>query len=608
MNANESDINRRVLVIDDNPAIHRDFKKILGGAADASHHADLDSLESSIFGDKAAATMTVPRIAFEIDSAYQGDEGLSMVRRATAEGRPYAMAFVDVRMPPGWNGIETVARIWCDHPDLQVVICTAFSDFSWDEIIHRLSRRDSLLILKKPFDNMEVLQFAAALTEKWRLARDARLRLDDLERRVAERTNVIQKNNDDLVALTRELTAARDAAEAANEVKARFLANVSHEIRTPLTAILGYADVLLEQDDPSDQRMDCVRTIRRHGDNLLQIINDILDLSKIDAGRLTIEQISFSPHAMAHDVISLMDVRAKQAGIGLVAETVGPIPAAIRGDPTRLRQILVNLVGNAIKFTKAGQVRVVTRLTRTGDEGTIEFAVHDTGIGIEPDALSRLFQPFTQANESTTRQFGGTGLGLAISRKLAQALGGDVTVESRPGKGSIFRATVRTGPLTDAPMIEPGDPAVAATATAVAGTPVFDRQLVGRVLLVEDCLDNQRLIRHFLTTAGLDVDTAADGLSAIEKAATNTYDVILMDMSMPGIDGYEATRRLRAAGYDRPIVALTAHAMSTDRRECLDAGCDEHATKPIDRVTLLETVARFLHAPDDHAAATAEPV
>ena len=388
-------------------------------------------------------------------------------------------------------------------------------------------------------------------------------------------------------------------AEAANETKSEFLANMSHEIRTPMTAILGFADVLLEPDANRIEFTDAARTIQRNGQVLLEIINDILDISKIEAGKITTECIECSPAEIMADVRSLMQVRADARNLDLRLERVGPLPATIRSDPTRLRQILINLVGNAVKFTEQGSVRLIAELIPEGDTGLfhLQFDVVDTGLGMTPEQATQLFRPFQQADSSTTRKFGGTGLGLTISRRLAQMLDGDVTlVETRPGEGTRFRLTVSTGDLEGVEMIEESSsapskqPRLEPFSDTAAAPP-----LACRILLAEDGPDNQRLIAHVLMKNGAKVTVVENGRLAVDVAlaardSDESFDIILMDIQMPEMDGYEATGLLRQKSCATPIIALTANAMAGDRQKCLDAGCDDYVSKPINRRRLLDAI------------------
>lgn len=420
--------------------------------------------------------------------------------------------------------------------------------------------------------------------------RDFELRTinDNLQARVEERTQ--------------ELLAAKLAAEAASEAKSLFLASMSHEIRTPMTAILGYAD-LMTQPQSAGERQDCVGTIRRNGEHLLSIINDILDISKIEAGKMEVEIAPCEPAVVLAEVDSLLQVRAQAKGLKLSLDLETPIPATVRSDAGRLRQILVNLIGNAVKYTERGQVLVRVSFTPESDgaDGSLRVVVRDTGIGMSQDQLSRLFQPFVQGDASMARRFGGTGLGLAIASRLANLLGGDISASSTLGQGSEFTLTIRTGDVNNVRLVhslrvvegESADP----DREHRAGSGLRG----AHVLLAEDGPDNQRLITHILRSAGVSVELAPNGSIARERAVAAwqsgaPFDLIIMDMQMPEMDGYTAASLLRQAGYRGPIIALTAHAMVGDREKCIAAGCDDYSTKPIQRDELLKACRKLIDA------------
>ena len=406
-----------------------------------------------------------------------------------------------------------------------------------------------------------------------------------------------------LASANQALAEANRAAESATRAKSDFLANMSHEIRTPMTAILGFSEVLLGEqglDHAPRERIESLQTIQRNGRYLLELINDILDLSKIEAGKLDLERGQCNVGELAHEVIRLMRVRADAKGLTLAVEYAGPVPETIHTDSTRLRQILINLVGNAIKFTEIGAVRLTVRtLLRGGESSSVQFAVTDTGIGMTQEQQKRLYQPFTQAESSTSRKYGGTGLGLAISQRLAEMLGGDIAVFSIPGQGSTFTLTVDAGPLKGVPMCAEAASALRSDHVSTSSRPpqTSPVNLNCKVLLAEDGPDNQRLISFFLKKAGAEVTLVENGREALDVAmafhlAKSPFDVILMDMQMPVMDGYEATRQLRNAGYERPIVALTANAMDGDEDMCRRAGCDGYVAKPIDYDRLIAAIAQ----------------
>ncbi|TVQ33351.1 MAG: response regulator [Phycisphaeraceae bacterium] len=405
---------------------------------------------------------------------------------------------------------------------------------------------------------------------------------------------------------TAELSRARIDAESANRAKSEFLANMSHEIRTPMTAIIGYADLLLEPQQSERNRAETIHTIRTNSEHLLAIVNDILDISRIEAGKLEIERIEASPSQIVLEAESLMRGRAGEKGLAFGVEFRTDVPRIARFDPTRLRQILVNLLSNAIKFTEEGGVRLFV----SASGSRMRFEVADTGVGMTAEQIDRLFQPFSQADSSTVRRFGGTGLGLSISMRLAQMLGGDITVRSEPGVGSSFVVEIEAPPVNGCELHRPGAGEAHRESESNADSDdTTPPSLSGvRVLVAEDGPDNQRLITHHLERAGATVTLAGNGERACELAMEalsegRPYDVVVMDMQMPVLDGYQAAGRLRAERCPTPIIALTAHAMSGDRERCLASGCDDYLTKPIQKLALLQACARWAAdgraAPDD---------
>jgi signal transduction histidine kinase/ActR/RegA family two-component response regulator len=395
------------------------------------------------------------------------------------------------------------------------------------------------------------------------------------------------------------LVAARDAATSASRAKSLFVANVSHEIRTPMTAILGYTDVLAEPDLPEAERREAIETLRRNGHHLLALINDMLDLSKIEAGGLEVRRSEASPISVSQHVVALLRERARVKGLLLELELAPDLPDKIWSDALRVQQILVNLVGNAIKFTEQGGVRLlVSHRSASGGADEVWFDVIDSGIGIAPADRERVFAPFSQADASESRRYGGTGLGLAISLGLAQQLGGKLELESEVGRGSIFRLRLPVGVPDGA--VRAGAELHGSELVVRQGTPALARTaLHGRVLVAEDGVDNQRLIERLLSRVGLELTFASDGRSAIDlvlgaEREGRPFAAVLMDMQMPEIDGYAATQALRDAGFTRPIIALSAHAMIEDRERCLAAGCNAFAAKPIDRRALLDLLAEHL--------------
>ncbi len=410
-----------------------------------------------------------------------------------------------------------------------------------------------------------------------------------------------------------KLIEASRAAFEASRAKSEFLANMSHEIRTPLNGILGFTDMLRRDADKIDEaeRKEWLEVIHASGKHLLQLINNILDLSKVEADALDIERTECKPIEILSDLVSIMRVQAREKAIGLDVRCVGPMPRVIESDPTRLRQVLTNLIGNALKFTEQGGVTIKSRFVDKGKDGAfLVFDVIDTGTGIPPDKLETIFNPFSQADTSITRKYGGTGLGLAISKRIANALGGTLEVKSELGKGSTFTLTIPVDTSNGIELIEgfSTDGVQRVSKRAKDTCPLV--KLDGHILLVDDGQTNRQLIELVLKRAGATVTTAENGHSAKLLVEKNHYDLILMDMQMPIMDGYSATKAIREEGVDTPIIALTASAMKGDREKCLEAGCNDYLTKPVNINELLTAAAHWMHPTHDDASdrASGDPV
>lgn len=408
---------------------------------------------------------------------------------------------------------------------------------------------------------------------------------------VATQTDITDRR-----AREKQLQDATHAARAANTAKSQFLANMSHEIRTPLNGILGFADILARDEDCSaEDRRDYVATIRRSGRHLLTLINDILDLSKIEAGQMQFEKVECSPHQVLAEVASVLRAQAREKGLLLDYRWETAIPSGVVTDPARVKQLLMNLVGNAVKFTEQGRVDIKASFEIVEGRGELQFRVVDTGIGIPAEKLETIFKPFSQADETVTRRFGGTGLGLTISRNIAEQLGGRLTVESEVWKGTTFTVCVDAGDASAVTLLDapPED-----AAGDVAHCDTSGHRLDGvRVLIVDDGETNRKLLSLILKRAGAQITQAGNGLEAVQSTQAQSFDVILMDMQMPVLDGYSATTEIRRQGFEGPIIALTAHAMRGDRERCEQAGCSGYLSKPVDGARLLATVTDALGDP-----------
>lgn len=566
---------RRILIVDDNKSIHDDFRKIL---IQKPENSSIDRLEEVLFQETAKRSSI--RYKYILNSAFQGEEAIEMVEKAQQENFPYSLIFMDVRMPPGIDGVETIDQIWKNYPNIEMVICSAYSDYSWDEILERFGSSDKLLFVKKPFNVIVIKQLALSLITKWDIAKENRSYMKELEKEVHDRTKELKE-------LLIEMKELKEKAEESNRLKSSFLANMSHEIRSPMNSILGFSELLMSKDFSLERRNKYLKLIANSGRSLLHLIDDIIHMAKIEAGVVEMEEINFDLNKLFLELQEIFEAEIaiqEKREIHLITDLEQSSSTLfIHSDPERIKQIIINLLTNAIKFTHKGKITFGYKIKNEN----LEIFVKDSGIGIPEDKIEQIFERFGQVGDKRQKQVTGTGLGLTISKYLVELMGGKIWVVSETDIGSTFYFTL--------PYKKSDKESISVSKSQKSPSPENSNRYTV-ILIADDEEPNFVLLELLLESPNRKLIYAKNGLIAINIVKENpNIDLILMDIKMPEMNGITATREIKKLFPEIPVIAQTAFAMDDDEKELLKKGFDDYIKKPINSSVLTEKVENWLN-------------
>lgn len=544
----------RIIIVDDNPRIHDDFRKIFRKSEEPGA---FDQLKQELFGHSPSS---YKGHHYSLDCFLSGQQALLSVKDAVAAKKPYAVAFIDMRMP-GWDGIQTTLKLWEVDPDIQVVICTAYMDHSWESIVQKLGEERSFLILKKPFEVIEVKQLAQMLSSKWKVMHNERRTVSELE--------------------------------SALQAKDIFMARVSHELRTPLHGIIGIID-LLRETDMDAQQVEFVQTINSCGENLDRIIDDILDYSALEGGRFNLEEDLLNLPEFFQTLQKQFRFETLSRGIDLWLNLDEALPMWVKADTTRLHQVFGNLLRNAFKFTEEGEVTLSVNVNSlTHETVVLGLEVADTGVGIHENYMKNLFVPFSQEENVNRRRFGGNGLGLAICKALVESMGGEIGVESEVGSGTrVFfslKLDICSSAMVASKQRKEKDSSIKSASFAL------EKDI--KILAVDDSHTNRKVIQKQLYWMGYQCLTAGGCEEAIELLGTHDFDFVFMDCQMPFVDGFETTKKIRKLFpdyHETPIVALSANIDRSTQLHCEAVGMNGFVSKPARREELQKKIEELL--------------